>query len=69
MVDPLGEIMGKGKKPKKGKKSELSGPPEADDSDESATLEELEAKMKAAAARLDFEEAARLRDIIRDRKD
>lgn len=69
MVDPLGEIMGKGKKPKKGKKSEFSGPPEADDLDECATLEELEAKMKAAAARLDFEEAARLRDIIRDRKD
>ena len=40
-----------------------------DDSDENATIEELEAKMKAAAARLDFEEAARLRDIIRDRKD
>jgi excinuclease ABC subunit B len=69
MTDPLSEIMGKGKKSKKGKKSALSSPPEADDSDENATIEELEAKMKAAAARLDFEEAARLRDIIRDRKD
>ena len=40
---------------------------EAADPDLDATIEELEAKMKAAAARLDFEEAARLRDIIRER--
>ena len=30
------------------------------------SIEELEAQMKAAAAKLDFEEAARLRDLIRD---
>jgi excinuclease ABC subunit B len=32
-----------------------------------ASIEELEAQMKAAAALLDFEEAARIRDIIRER--
>ena len=31
-----------------------------------ADIEELEKQMKAAAAKLDFEEAARLRDLIRD---
>jgi len=35
--------------------------------EEMATVEELEAQMKAAAALLDFEEAARLRDIIRQK--
>ena len=30
-----------------------------------SSLEDLERQMKEAAARLDFEEAARLRDIIR----
>lgn len=65
--DPLSEIMNKGKKGKG--KSAQKLPPEAEDSDENASVEELEAKMKAAAARLDFEEAARLRDIIRGRRD
>ena len=31
-----------------------------------SSLEDLERQMKDAAARLDFEEAARLRDIIRN---
>ena len=57
--------MNKGKKNKRGKISPAV--PEAADPDLDATIEELEAKMKAAAARLDFEEAARLRDIIRER--
>ena len=35
----------------------------------SSKLEDLERQMKEAAARLDFEEAARLRDIIRDMQD
>jgi excinuclease ABC subunit B len=34
----------------------------------SGSLEDLERQMKEAAARLDFEEAARLRDIIRGMK-
>lgn len=67
VADPLGEIMNKGKKSKKPKKALQNLPIEADDSDENASVEELEAKMKAAAARLDFEEAARLRDLIRDK--
>jgi excinuclease ABC subunit B len=33
-----------------------------------SSLEDLERQMKEAAARLDFEEAARLRDIIRGMK-
>ena len=36
--------------------------------DQSSKLEDLERQMKEAAARLDFEEAARLRDIIRGMK-
>jgi excinuclease ABC subunit B len=35
---------------------------------DSSKLEDLEKQMKEAAARLDFEEAARLRDIIRGMK-
>ena len=65
--DPLGDIMGKGKKARKSGQGKRL-PLEADDSDENDSIEELEAKMKAAAARLDFEEAARLRDIIRERR-
>ena len=65
MPNPLGDIMNKGKKNKRGKISPAA--PEAADPDLDATIEELEAKMKAAAARFDFEEAARLRDIIRER--
>lgn len=58
--DPLAELMGKNKKKGKG------APPEVVEEDEKS-IEELEAEMKAAAARLDFEEAARLRDIIKSR--
>lgn len=54
--DPLAEVMGKASKaPQKPKEM----PQES--------IEELEEKMKAAAQRLDFEEAARLRDLIRAR--
>lgn len=55
--DPLAELMGKSKKGK-------NAPPEVVE-EEQKSIEELEAEMKAAAARLDFEEAARLRDIIK----
>lgn len=55
--DPLAELMGKSKKGK-------NVPPEVVE-EEQKSIEELEAEMKAAAARLDFEEAARLRDIIK----
>jgi excinuclease ABC subunit B len=49
----------------RGAKSRTQGtPPTAD----SSRLEDLERQMKEAAARLDFEEAARLRDIIRGMK-
>lgn len=58
--DPLAELMGKNKK--KGK--EL--PPEVSEED-NKSIEDLESEMKTAAARLDFEEAARLRDIIKSR--
>jgi len=51
--DPLMEVQGKNKK----LKEKLDSGP--------INIEELEMKMKEAAARLDFEEAARLRDIIR----
>ena len=49
----------------RGTKSSPQGVPPAADS---SRLEDLERQMKEAAARLDFEEAARLRDIIRDMK-
>jgi len=51
--DPLMEVHGKTKKTKE----KLDSEP--------INIEELEMEMKEAAARLDFEEAARLRDIIR----
>jgi excinuclease ABC subunit B len=55
--DPLMEVRGKNKKiNEKGKMNSDSN---------LVNIEELELAMKAAAAQLDFEEAARLRDIIR----
>ena len=57
--DPLGELWAKDKG------DTLSETVE--NLDDLATIEELEAKMQAAAARLDFEEAARLRDLIRSK--
>lgn len=55
--DPLAEVFGKAGK----------GAPDYEP-EEPKSVEELEAEMKAAAARLDFEEAARLRDLIRGMK-
>lgn len=52
--DPLAEVFGKVKVPEENIPEEKS-------------IEELESEMKAAAAKLDFEEAARIRDIIRKR--
>ena len=49
----------------RGAKSGAQGTPPTSDS---SRLEDLERQMKEAAARLDFEEAARLRDIIRTLK-
>lgn len=54
--DPLAELW-------KGKKT--IDPEEQENIKESPSIEDLERQMKAAASRLDFEEAARLRDIIR----
>jgi len=53
--DPLMDVHGKNKKIGE-KRIKGSG---------SYNIEELDQAMKAAAARLDFEEAARIRDIIR----
>jgi excinuclease ABC subunit B len=58
--DPLEEVRGKKKKTK------ITG--EERFAAEESTVEELEAAMKEAAGRLDFEEAARLRDLIRSIK-
>lgn len=58
--DPLGELWAKDK--------EETLSETVENLDDLATIEELEAKMQAAAARLDFEEAARLRDVIRSRQ-
>jgi len=56
--DPLDEVRGKGKKVVgKGQKGHEAW-------DDNLSIEELELEMKEAAARLDFEEAARLRDLI-----
>lgn len=52
--DPLAEVFGKSKTEKPNQPEEK-------------TIEELESEMKAAAARLDFEEAARLRDLLREK--
>jgi excinuclease ABC subunit B len=52
--DPLAEVTGK---------NQVKNIP----TQEEKSIEELEAEMKAAAARLDFEEAARLRDILRSK--
>jgi len=58
--DPLMEVRGKNKKGKaaNGKKSGVVN------GKDNRSVEELETAMKEAAARLDFEEAARLRDLI-----
>lgn len=61
MQDPLNSLFGD-EKLKEGDSSNLEATPES-----LASIEELEAQMKAAAALLDFEEAARIRDIIRER--
>ncbi|GBU25638.1 excinuclease ABC subunit B [Fibrobacteria bacterium R8-3-H12] len=53
--DPLADVRGKNKKIGSKQSKDLG----------SYNIEELEQAMKVAAARLDFEEAARLRDIIR----
>jgi len=53
--DPLEEVSGKKKKGIRGKD---------DVQKDNRSVEELEAAMKEAAARLDFEEAARIRDLI-----
>lgn len=52
--DPLAEVTGR---------NQVKNIP----TQEEKSIEELEAEMKAAAARLDFEEAARLRDILRSK--
>jgi len=59
--DPLMEVRGKNKKGKAINNKKL-GPGEGKDN---RSIEELETAMKEAAAQLDFEEAARLRDLIR----
>ncbi len=59
--DPLTSLFGD-EKLKDGVSSDLEATPES-----LASIEELEVQMKAAAALLDFEEAARIRDIIRER--
>jgi excinuclease ABC subunit B len=56
--DPLAEVRGKGKKVKQTAKN-------VGNIANNHSLEELEQAMKDAAGRLDFEEAARLRDLIR----
>ncbi len=74
--DPLAEVFGKADKNAKGKSKTSKGGKsssalldaewnETFDGEESEmSVETLEQEMKAAAARLDFEEAARLRDLI-----
>ncbi|MBQ3778553.1 MAG: UvrB/UvrC motif-containing protein, partial [Fibrobacter sp.] len=64
-LQPSSRRKTKDERRKKGSRSEVQGSPLTADS---SRLEDLERQMKEAAARLDFEEAARLRDIIRDMK-
>ena len=52
-----------------GARSAKSKNPDPQSNSTQANLEDLERQMKEAAARLDFEEAARLRDIIRGMQD
>ena len=61
--DPLAELW-KGDKNTASKMRDA----EPEEEDEPQSIEELEKQMKEAAAKLDFEEAARLRDIIRGMK-
>jgi excinuclease ABC subunit B len=58
--DPLEEVRGKRKKTKTAGEERFA--------EDESTVEELEAAMKEAAGKLDFEEAARLRDLIRSIK-
>ncbi|MDR1811645.1 MAG: excinuclease ABC subunit UvrB [Candidatus Fibromonas sp.] len=62
--DPLMEIKGKNKKGK----AVGSKKPGFSEGKDNRSVEELEAAMKEAAAQLDFEEAARLRDLIRKKR-
>ena len=62
--DPLMEIKGKNKKGK----AVGSKKPGFSEEKDNRSVEELEAAMKEAAAQLDFEEAARLRDLIRKKR-
>jgi excinuclease ABC subunit B len=61
--DPLDEVRGKGKKAAQGKGA-INRSPTGNIAD-NRSLEELELAMKEAAKKLDFEEAARIRDLIR----
>jgi excinuclease ABC subunit B len=61
--DPLMEV--KGKSVKKGNARNVEGRVW---SSKSRSVEDLELAMKEAASRLDFEEAARLRDLIRNKR-
>lgn len=64
--DPLAEVSGKGKKETQdsGRRARARGKANNTVKD-SRTVEELELAMKEAAAKLDFEEAAKLRDLIK----
>ena len=64
-LQPSSRRKTKDERRKKGSRSEVR---DSQLTTDSSRLEDLERQMKEAAARLDFEEAARLRDIIRTLK-